>query len=200
MIGILRGIMAAIYDNIIVVDVTGIGYEVETIGAYQFGNIGDNIVVHTHLLIREEQHVLIGFNSVNQRNLFRQLIKISAVGPKIAMAILAHLSLEQLRQIALSQNSESLCIVPGIGRKLAAKIMLDLSYRMAQIQQPNSDNILQPVNAESLRPLAADSNEIVLALIALGYTKQQAVNVVNTIGGKFDNVANGIRQALKLLQ
>ncbi len=132
MIGRLRGTLVVVGGTGVVIDVGGVGYEV-ALTAAALGDLpptGEEAVIHTHLHVREDQMSLFGFTSQDQRDLFRLLIGVSGVGPKVAMAILGTMTTDDLRQAVATDDVAALTAVPGIGKRSAQKLLLELRPRL----------------------------------------------------------------------
>ncbi len=138
MIGHLRGRLAAKHPPQLVVDVGGVGYEVEAPMSTFYGlpAIGVEVSLHTHLVVREDAHVLFGFGSERERALFRELIKVSGVGPRIALAILSGVSVDQFHRSIEAEDVASLVRVPGIGRKTAERLVIEMRDRLKGLAGP----------------------------------------------------------------
>ena len=132
MIGRLRGLLVVVGTTGVVIDVGGVGYEVAMTasGFTELPSIGEEAVIHTHLHVREDQMSLFGFTSADQRDLFRLLIGVSGVGPKVAMAILGTMTTDDLRRAVASDDVVALTAVPGIGKRSAQKLLLELRPRL----------------------------------------------------------------------
>lgn len=132
MIGRVRGVLADLSPAGVVVDVHGVGYDVavSSRALAELPPLGEEIVLHTHLHVREDQLALFGFPTVDQRELFRLLIGVSGVGPKVALAILGTLSVDELRAAVVSDDVAALTSVPGIGKRSAQKLLLELRPRL----------------------------------------------------------------------
>ncbi len=154
---------------------------------YDLPAIGERVTLLTQLIVREDAHLLYGFLGGDEREAFRQLIRISGVGPRIALAVLSGLSVADLARSVAMQESGRLQKVPGIGKKTAERLLLELKGKLA------------PAIADSARPAAADSGVDVLhALLALGYSEREASTAIRQLPAGVA-VAEGIRQALKAL-
>lgn len=138
MIGRLRGVLVNKHPEGIVLDVGGVGYDVAvtpaTLGALP--GIGEEAVVHTHLYVREDQLALFGFASEDGKDLFRLLLGVSGIGPKVALAILGTLSPNELRQTVATDDVDALVAVPGIGKRSAQKLMLELRPKLEVLELP----------------------------------------------------------------
>jgi Holliday junction DNA helicase RuvA len=138
MIGRLRGIIAAKQPDGVVVDVGGVGYEVAVTPAAlaALPGLGEEAVVHTHLYVREDQLALFGFPSEDGKDLFRLLIGVSGIGPKVALAILGTLTPDELRLAVAADDIDALIAVPGIGKRSAQKLMLELRPKLEVADLP----------------------------------------------------------------
>lgn len=132
MIGRLRGALAATGADAVLIDVAGVGYEVGVTGRtfVELPGIGSEIVLHTHLHVREDQMALYGFTTSDDRELFRLLLGVSGVGPKVALAILATMTSDDLRRVVVSDDVSALTAVPGIGKRSAQKLLLELRPKL----------------------------------------------------------------------
>jgi len=190
MIGRLSGTLLEKNPPQILVDVAGVGYEVDVPMStfYNLPEVGARIVLHTHLVVREDAHLLYGFGSEQERRTFRMLTRISGIGAKIALAVLSGLSVGELAQAVTMQESGRLTKIPGIGKKTAERILLEMKDKLGADLGP-----VAGVN----RPHPA-SSDILNALLALGYSDREAVGAVKALPDGVA-VADGIRQALKRL-
>ncbi len=132
MIGRVRGTLVEVRPEAIVVDVGGVGYEMAltTSGLAALPSVGEEVVLHTHLHVREDQLALFGFFTADERELFRMLVGVSGVGPKVAIAILSTLDESELRTAVVTEDVAALTMVPGIGKRSAQKLMLELRPRL----------------------------------------------------------------------
>jgi len=131
-IGRLRGLLAAKLTDRVVLDVGGVGYEVAVTprGLVDLPGVGEEAVLHTHLYVREDQMALYGFPAEDQRSLFRLLLGVSGVGPRVALAILATLSVDEVRRAVVTDDADALTLVPGIGKRSAQKLLLELRPKL----------------------------------------------------------------------
>jgi Holliday junction DNA helicase RuvA len=182
-IGRLIGRLASKHPPQLLVDVGGVGYEVEVPMStfYSLPAAGEAVTLFTHLVVHEDAHVLYGFASLEERTAFRQLIRISGVGARTALAVLSGLSVGDLAQAVALQDAQILTKVPGIGKKTAERLLLELKGRLADA-----------------RPGAAGSSDILNALLGLGYSEKEAQAAVKGLPPGV-GVAEGIRAALKTL-
>ncbi|MGH8852564.1 MAG: Holliday junction branch migration protein RuvA [Casimicrobiaceae bacterium] len=190
MIGRLAGTLLEKNPPQILLDVQGIAYEVDVPMStfYNLPNIGDRLTLFTHLVVREDAHLLFGFASESERRAFRQLIRISGVGARIALAVLSGLSVAELAQAVSMQDSGRLIKIPGIGKKTAERLLLELKDKLGV-------DLTTAVGVHRPAPAAAD---VLNALLSLGYSAKEAANAVKQLPEGIA-VGDGIRQALKLL-
>lgn len=189
MIGRITGILIEKNPPQITIDVGGIGYELEVPMStfYNLPAAGDRVTLHTHLQIREDAHCLYGFASDGERGAFRQLLKISGIGARTALAVLSGLSVGELAQAVALQESGRLVKIPGIGKKTAERLLLELRDKLPR-------NTV--VAAAAAAPDAG--SDILNALLALGYNEREAAAAMKQLPAG-SSVADGIRQALKFL-
>jgi Holliday junction DNA helicase RuvA len=193
MIGRLNGILLEKLPPQVVIDVQGVGYEVDVpmTTYYQLPACGEKVQLFIHQVVREDAHLLFGFGSREERETFRQLIKISGIGARIALAILSGMSAEELAQAVATEDVKRLCAVPGIGKKTAERLVLELRGKLASARMLTVPGGL---------PFAAGEpdarSDILNALLALGYSEKEAAAAMKPLAADID-VSNGIRQALK---
>ncbi|HSD37481.1 MAG TPA: Holliday junction branch migration protein RuvA [Rhodocyclaceae bacterium] len=192
MIGRLTGILLEKNPPQILLDVNGVGYDVEVPMStfYNLPGNGEKVSLHTHLQVREDAHVLFGFGTLDERMAFRQLLKISGIGARTALAILSGLSVSELAQAVALQEAGRLTKIPGIGKKTAERLLLELRDKLAKAL---------PGVADSAAAAAANpQSDIVHALLALGYNEKEAALALKSLPADI-SVSEGIRAALKLL-
>jgi len=189
LIGRICGKLAAKHPPQILVDVGGVGYEISVPMStlYQLPATGSEVVLLTHLIVREDAHLLYGFATEQERHLFRQLLKITGVGARTALAVLSGMSVADLHHAVGSQDSARLTKIPGIGKKTAERLLLELR-----------DKLDISVIMSSTTPGARDASDIANALVALGYNDKEIAWAVKQLPSE-GSVTEGIRQALKLL-
>lgn len=190
MIGKLTGLLAEKQPPNLLLEVNGVGYEIEAPMStiYDLPHLGEKISLFIHLVIREDAHLLYGFLTRRERECFRQLIKISGIGPRIALAILSGMSPDDLARAIQMEDAVAMARVPGIGKKTAERLILELRGKLG----PDLGGL--PAGA-SAAPVSAQS-DIISALLALGYNEREAVAAVKTLPADV-SVNDGIRQALK---
>jgi Holliday junction DNA helicase RuvA len=191
MIGRIQGILLEKHPPQIVVDCQGVGYELEVPMStfYNLPASGQPVTLLTHLLVREDAHLLDGFGSEGERRAFRQLLKISGVGARTALAVLSGMSVGELAEAVTLQDTGRLTRVPGIGRKTAERLLLELKDKLGLE--------LATTSAAAARP-APVASDVLRALLALGYSEKEAVAAVKQLPEGL-SVSDGIRQALKVL-
>ena len=190
MIGRLTGTLLEKNPPIVTMDVHGVGYEVGVPMStfYNLPVTGEKVSLFTHFVVREDGQFLYGFLTEAERAAFRQLLKITGVGARTALAVLSGLSVNELAQAVTMQEAGRLVKIPGIGKKTAERLLLELRDKL-----PKSTVI------SSATPTVADSgSDILNALIALGYSEREAVAAMKHLP-EGATVSDGIRQALKLL-
>lgn len=198
MIGQLSGKIISKNPPQLLIDVNGVGYEVQASMQTFFNlpELNQSLVLHTHLVVREDAQLLYGFSSILERSLFRLLIKISGVGPKLALAILSTLDPNAFVQCVEAQDTASLVRIPGVGKKTAERLIIEMRDKCIDPQilttRESSDGIIKSVNA---------SSDAISALVALGYKPQQAQTTVQRVAGKQDEASSEvlIKEALREL-
>lgn len=197
MIGYLRGKLVAKTPPVLVVDVNGVGYEVEApmTTFYNLPSLGAEVKLHTHLVIREDAHILFGFATESDRLMFRNLIKVNGVGPKLALTILSGQSAEEFRRCILDNDALALVRLPGIGKKTAERLIIEMRDRVPELGEPplaGADSAAFPAPAGG-RPV----QEAVSALCSLGYKPQDAGKMVRNIPAEGKSCEEIIRLALQ---
>ena len=190
MIGRLSGILLEKNPPQLLLDVQGVAYEVDVPMStfYNLPALGERVTLWTHLVVREDAHLLFGFGSDSERRAFRQLLKISGVGARTALSVLSGLSVAELAQAVTLQESGRLTKIPGIGKKTAERLLLELKDKLGA-------DLTTTVGVFRAPPASSD---ILHALLALGYSDREAVAAVKKLPEGL-TVGDGIRQALKLL-
>ena len=196
MIGLLHGKLLEITPPIALVDVSGIGYEVNLPLSHiaQLGLAGQDVVLYTHLVIREDSHALYGFLLKSERDCFRQLTKVSGVGAKIGLALLSTMNSSQIQLAIDTADLNSLCLTPGIGKKMAERIVLELKGKLGFSNMSLTDGIF----AENTSSVALVKQDITNALESLGYASKEIVQVLKQIG-EVSDLSDGIKKSLQLL-
>ena len=189
MIGRLTGLLAEKNPPQIVLDVNGVGYEIDVpmSSFYNLPASGEKVTLLTHFLVREDGHFLYGFLTEAERFAFRQLLKISGIGARMALAVLSGLSVGDLAAAVAQQEAGRLIRIPGIGARTAQRLLLELKGKLAET-----------TGATLSAPVNATRQDILNALLALGYNEREAASALKQVPPDA-NTADGIRQALKLL-
>jgi Holliday junction DNA helicase RuvA len=190
MIGRIQGTLVSVHPPRLLVDCQGIGYEVDVPMStlYQLPQAGQKITLLTHFQVREDAQQLFGFATETEREAFRQLIKISGVGSRTALAVLSGMSVNELAQAIALQEANRLTQVPGIGKKTAERLCLELKGKLAPDLGITGD---KPQTIEA-------SSEVLQALLALGYSEKEALLALKQIPPE-TSVSDGIRIGLKYL-
>jgi Holliday junction DNA helicase RuvA len=186
LIGRIAGKLLTKQPPQVLVDVAGVAYEVEVPMStfYSLPATGDAVTLHTHLVVREDAHILFGFATLEERTVFRQLIRISGVGARTALALLSGLSVPELAQSVATQDAARLTKVPGIGKKTAERLLLELKGKL--------------VDALPSDTKGGSGGDVLNALLGLGYSEKEAQAAVKTLPPGLA-VTEGIRAALKAL-
>lgn len=188
MIGRIAGVLTEKNPPQVVVVAHGVGYEIDVPMStfYHLPRTGENVELLTHLVVREDAHLLYGFLTAGERTAFRQLLKVSGVGPKVALAVLSGLSVDDLAVAIASQDAARLTKVPGVGKKTAERLVLELRDKLA------------PATAGARAQASPARGDVVNALLALGYNDREAQAAVKELPAELA-LADAIRQALKHL-
>ena len=190
MIGRLAGLLLEKQPPLVLLDVQGVGYEINVPMStfYSLPATGEKIILHTYLVVREDAHLLFGFSSEAERQAFRQLVKISGVGARTALAVLSGLSVTDLHQAVAAQDSRQIIKVPGIGKKTAERLLLELRDKLSSDMIDNDSSISS----------SKVNNDVLNALLSLGYNEREVSWAIKQLSQDI-TVSEGIRQALKLL-
>ncbi len=190
MIGRIQGVLVEKHFPHVVVSCNGLGYEIDVPMStfYPLPRTGEEVTLLTHLVVREDAHLLFGFLTAGERAAFRQLLKISGVGPKVALSVLSGMSVEDLSAAVAAQDTGRLTRVPGIGKKTAERLVLELRDKLPQGM----------VAARAESSGSAPSSDVVNALLGLGYNEREAAAAVKQLPAELQ-LADAIRQALKQL-
>lgn len=186
MIGRIAGRLLEKNPPMILVDVHGVGYEIAVPMStfYNLPEVGAETVLLTHFIVREDAQLLYGFLTAAERSAFRELIKVSGIGPRTALSVLSGLSVEALTQALTAQDSAMLTRIPGIGKKTAERLVLELKGKLG------ADF------GGALTPAAGSKADIVSALVALGYSEREAAAAARKLPEDI-SVSDGIREALR---
>jgi Holliday junction DNA helicase RuvA len=190
MIGRLTGVLLEKNPPQVMLEVQGVGYEIDVPMStfYNLPNVGERVTLFTHLIVREDAHLLYGFTGESERKAFRQLLKISGVGARTALSLLSGMSVAELVQAVTAQEAGRLTRVPGIGKKTAERLLLELKGKLgAGFTTDMAVNRAAPAGSDVLN-----------ALLSLGYNEKEAQYALKHMPEGL-SVSEGIKQALKLL-
>jgi holliday junction DNA helicase RuvA len=193
-IGFLKGRLAVKQPPMLMVDVNGVGYEMEAPMSTFYGlpATGEPVGLFTHLVVREDAHILYAFGTDGERRLFRGLLKVSGVGPKIALGILSGSSVEDFLRIIEAEDIAMLTRIPGIGRKTAERVIIEMRDSVKKLSVPAAGG-----SAVDLGAAATPQSEAFSALIALGYKPPEVVRLLKSVDAADLTTTEIIRRALK---
>ncbi|GBL05802.1 Holliday junction branch migration protein RuvA [Glaciecola sp. KUL10] len=204
MIGRIAGIILEKNPPEVVIDVAGVGYEIQLpmTSFYQLPDIGQSISIITHFVVREDAQLLYGFVDKFERTVFRELIKANGIGPKLACTILSGVSARQFMQSVIHQDVTTLVKLPGVGKKTAERLVLELKEKMQKLSNETPDSAMSDTLAQievpSYETPAQDpKDEAYSALMALGYKQAQAEKSVKAVAKDGMSSEELIREALK---
>ena len=190
MIGRIAGLLLEKNPPQVLLDANGVGYEIDVPMStfYNLPDLGGKVMLFTHLVVREDAHLLFGFATDAERKVFRQLLKVSGIGARTALAVLSGMSVGDLAQAITLQDAGRLTKVPGIGKKTADRLLLELKGKLGA-------ELASQVGVNRLPPAGSD---VLNALIALGYNEKEALAATKSLPADI-SVADGIRAALRSL-
>lgn len=206
MIGRIRGTLVEKSPSQALVECAGLGYEVD-IPLTTFFNLpepGEEVVLHTHFAVREDHQSLFGFSARFDRDLFRQLIKVNGVGPKMAVGILSGLDASQFIRCVEARDINSLVKLPGVGKKTAERLLIEMTDRIKQLEgqfTPSAEGVT-PTDPSTARPVPAGHSpveEAESALISLGYKPQEATKAISRVAEEGMSSQELIRLALRAM-
>ena len=196
MIGRLRGIIVYKQPPELMLEVAGVGYELQA-SMTTFGELPDvdeETTLFTHFIVREDAQTLYAFSSLTERGLFRTLLKVNGVGPKMALAIVSGMTVIEFSQYIHAGDVTGLCKLPGVGKKTAERLIIEMRDKLAEVpEQASVAGSAQPVQ----QTLRGKEEEAVNALVALGYKPAQASRMISTVSDESLSVEQLIREALK---
>lgn len=195
MIGQLRGIILEKQPPQLILDVQGVGYEIDApMGSfYQLPEVGQEVRLFTHFVVREDAHHLYGFYTREERLLFRTLLKVNGVGPRLALTILSSTAPEEFVRCVLNNDTASLVRLPGVGKKTAERLVIEMRDKLSDWHQPAGGQVIQR-ETQGRHPILQDA---ISALIALGYKQQEANRIVTKIDDGMAASEELIRRALR---
>ncbi len=196
MIGFLRGKLVYKAPPFLILDVQGVGYELEApmTTFYDLPALNEEIKLHTHLVVREDAHSLFGFSTLADRTLFRTLIKVSGVGPKLALTILSGQSAEEFHRCIHDNDTLALVRLPGVGKKTAERLVIEMRDRLPDLAESATSNI---TSSSTLPSIGNPKQEAVSALCSLGYKPLDASKMVQNISAEGKSCEDIIRLALQ---
>jgi len=194
----IKGTLTVLNPTHVVLEASGVGYEIQTPNSYRFQKYKDQeILIHTSLIVREDAQLLYGFINQEEKDMFLSLIKVTGIGPKSALAILASSSPNEVKIAIENENDAYLTKFPGIGKKTARQIVLDLKGKVQVTEEDSS----QLFNVDQNNPQnSAIVKEALLALEALGYSKRELNKVEKTLAKEsFESIDDAVKRGLQLL-
>lgn len=197
MIGRIQGTLLLKQAPELLVDVGGVGYEIQApmTTIYQLPAVGERVVLHTHFVVREDAQLLYGFADLAERSLFRTLIKVNGVGPKLALTILSGIETDDFVRCVREGDAVSLVRLPGVGKKTAERLLVEMKDRLKDWQVDSTHSEAGTTDTPSANSLIAEAES---AMVALGYKPQEASRAIAAINtGDIDSSEQLIRLALK---
>ncbi len=204
MIGLIRGRLLEKQPPEIVIEAGGVGYEIQLpmTSFYQLPEVGSEALVYTHFVVREDAQLLFGFADKSERALFRELIKVNGVGPKLALTILSGMSASQFIQCVAHDDVSGLVRLPGVGKKTAERLVIEMRDRLKSLQEMGGESqhlgaLEQPLSETTFVTGKDVKEDALSALIALGYKANQAAKLVNSVYRDGASSEDLIRDALR---
>ena len=197
MIGRLRGLLAWKQPPYLMIDANGVGYELEaSLTTFQtLPDVGTEVTLHTHLAVREDAHTLYGFASTAERSLFRSLIRVTGIGPRLALLILSGMSVELFGRCVREGDTAALSRLPGIGKKTAERLIIEMRDRIGELRLDPMTVVLPGSRTDM--PAVNPLDDAISALVALGYKLPEASRMVRAIESEGMTSEAIIRQALQ---
>ncbi|MDH4258815.1 MAG: Holliday junction branch migration protein RuvA [Gammaproteobacteria bacterium] len=191
MIGYLRGKLVRKQPPALIIEVAGVGYELEAPMStfYKLPELGSEVNLHTHLVVREDAHLLYGFATEDERRLFRDLLRVSGIGPKIGLALLSGINVETFLVCVEAQDVDMLIRIPGIGRKIAERLLIEMRDRIRALGPISS----APQSGDG----ASAQAEAYSALVALGYRPVEVTRLLKSVDNEGAGTEELIRRALQ---
>jgi Holliday junction DNA helicase RuvA len=196
MIGFLRGQLLQKHPPALLIDVGGVGYELQAPMStfYALPAVGAEVKLHTHLVVREDAHLLYGFATEAERRLFRDLLRVSGVGPKIGLALLSGMTVDAFLLCVEAQDVEALVRVPGIGRKTSERLLIEMRDRIRAL----GEGVGLPGGSASVPGDGGATAEAYAAMVALGYRPAEVTRLLKSVKTDGAVTEDIIREALKL--
>jgi Holliday junction DNA helicase RuvA len=191
-IGRLRGRLLRKAPPALIIDVHGVGYELEAPMStfYRLPEVGSEVELHTHLVVRDDAHLLYGFSTEHERRLFRDLLRVTGIGPKIGLALLSGIDVDTFLLCVEAQDVDALTRIPGIGRKTAERLLIEMRDRIRALGQ-------LPSGAQRLDQPAGAQAEAFAALVALGYRPAEVTRLLKSVDNEGAATEELIRRALQ---
>lgn len=192
MIGFLRGQLVRKQPPALLIDVGGVGYELQAPMStfYRLPELGSEVQLHTHLVVREDAHLLYGFATEDERRLFRDLLRVSGIGPKIGLALLSGIDVDTFLLCVEAQDVDALTRIPGIGRKTAERLLIEMRDRIRALGQ------LPSAGQRAVNGVGAQA-EAYAALVALGYRPGEVTRLLKSVDNEGAGTEELIRRALQ---
>lgn len=204
MIGRIRGVLVEKTPPFVLIDVMGVGYEIQMpmTSLYQLPDTGVEVTVFTHFVVREDAQLLFGFANKQERALFKEVIKVNGVGPKLALTILSGMSAQQFVQAVNDGDITSLVKLPGVGKKTAERLLVEMKDRLGNLIVDSEANAITLPDLGSSDAVTASAgqqpkNEAITALVALGYSQIQASKMIKGVYADDLSSEELIRKALR---
>ena len=200
-IGYLRGNLLEKQPPHVLLDVNGVGYELEVpmTTLFQLPMVGEPLVLHVHLVVREDAQLLYGFYTKRDRTLFRELIRLNGVGPKLALALMSGMSVDEMIQCVNAEDTSRLMKVPGVGKKTAERLLVELKDRFKNWDSTPlaGQNSMEPAGLSAVTDAHSPEKDAVSALISLGFKPAEASRAVSAVAADGLSSEDLIRRALK---
>ncbi len=192
MIGHLRGRLVRKAPPALIIDVGGVGYELQAPMStfYRLPEVGSEVLLHTHQVVREDAHLLFGFATEDERRLFRELLRVTGIGPKIGLALLSGIDVDTFMLCVEAQDVDALIRIPGIGRKTAERLLIEMRDRISALGQ-------LPSAVQRLDKAAGAQAEAYAALVALGYRPAEVTRLLKSVDKEGAGTEELIRRALQ---
>ncbi len=193
MIGRIKGQLVEVVENVVLLDASGVAYEIEltSTALARLPARDHELILYTHLVVREDAQLLYGFASRDERNLFRVLIRINGVGPKLAVKLISSIDLHDLAVAVHNNDVAMLMRIPGVGRKTAERLLIELKDKLGDLV---TGDVITLDRGDDQAAIEAES-----ALISLGYKTTEAARVINSVRGEGGNAQELLRAALQRL-
>lgn len=195
MFAYIKGSLEEVYPQIVILEAGGIGYEIKLAASTipRLPEKGSFVKLYTYLNVREDVQELYGFYDREEKNMFEKLITVSGIGPKVAMGVLSALSPSQIALAIVTDDIKTLCIAPGVGKKTAQRMILDLKEKM------DKEALVHTSGTTSNSVFSEDHHEVIQALTALGYQPAEAMKALNSIEDQNQDISTLIKLSLKLM-